>query len=56
MQSALQCPLVVDEYLEQEVSLNQVIGPLPMDSIPGVDVNHIRVPKEAPTWEVEGGG
>ena len=43
MQSALQCPLVVDEYLEQEVSLNRVMGPLPMDSIPGVHVNRIGV-------------
>ena len=34
MQSALQCPLVVDEYLEQEVSLNRVRGPLPIGVIP----------------------
>ena len=43
MQSAKACPLVVDEYLQEEVKLNQVIGPLPMWAMEGIQINRIGV-------------
>lgn len=43
MQSVKACPLVVDEYLQEEVKLNRVIGPLPMWTMEGIQINRIGV-------------
>ena len=42
MQSASQHSSVVEEYLEKEVMLNRVIGPIPKNKISGVQINRFQ--------------
>ena len=43
MQSALQHPSVVEEYLQKEVALGRVIGPVPLTRVPGIQINRFGV-------------
>lgn len=47
MQSALQDPRVVDEYLRHETAVGNILGPFPQDSFPDVHINLFGViPKQ----------
>ena len=43
MQSALHHPSVVEDYLQKEVALGRVIGPIPPSRVPNVQINRFGV-------------
>ena len=46
MQSALQHPLVVEDYLQKEIPLGRVIGPVSLSRVPSIQINHFGVISE----------
>ena len=43
MQSALQHPSVVEDYLQNEIALGRVIGPVSMSRVPSIQINRFGV-------------
>ena len=43
MQSALLHPSVVEDYLQNEIALGRVIGPVSLSRVPSIQINHFGV-------------